>query len=38
MSEQPAPELGVRELLRQHREDGDEAEDYFGGGYDEEEY
>lgn len=30
-------ENGLLEMLRQHREDGDEEQEYFGG-YDEEEY
>lgn len=29
-------EMGVMQLLRQHREDADEAEEYFGGDYEEE--
>lgn len=36
--EETATEVGVMQLLRQHREDGEEGEDYFGTGYDEEEY
>lgn len=36
--EESTTELGVMQLLRQHREDGEEGEDYFGAGYDEEEY
>lgn len=36
--EESTTEMGVMQLLRQHREDGEEADDYFGGGYDEEEY
>lgn len=36
--EESTTEMGVMQLLRQHREDGEEGEDYFGTGYDEEEY
>lgn len=32
-------EMGVMQLLRQHREDADESEEFiFGSGYEEEEY
>lgn len=31
-------EIGVMQLLRQHRDTADEAEEYFGRGYDDEEY
>lgn len=31
-------EVGVLQLLQQHRDDDDEEESYFGAGYDEEDY
>lgn len=36
--EESNAEVGVMQLLRQHRENGEDTEEYFGGGYDEEEY
>jgi hypothetical protein len=36
VAEESVKENGLLEMLRQHREDGDEGEEYFG--YDEEEY
>ncbi|XP_017778266.1 PREDICTED: transcription factor IIIB 90 kDa subunit isoform X2 [Nicrophorus vespilloides] len=36
--EEVQPEIGVMQLLQQHRDDDDEAEMYFGTGYDEDDY